>query len=95
MRRFFTDQQITDSNIYLSEAESHHIKNVLRMRCGDEVIICDYAGAEYKGKIEELDAKCGVKILSLLKSVAEPELKLVLCQCLPKGDKMGWIIQMY
>lgn len=93
MRRFFTDQQITDSNIYLSEAESHHIKNVLRMRCGDEVIICDYAGAEYKGQIVELDTKCGVKILSLLKSVAEPELKLVLCQCLPKGDKMEWIIQ--
>lgn len=93
MRRFFTDQPITDSYIYLSEAESHHIKNVLRMRRGDEVIICDYAGAEYKGKIEELDAKCCVKIFSLLKSVAEPELKLILCQCLLKGDKMEWIIQ--
>lgn len=93
MRRFFTDQPITDSYIYLSEAESHHIKNVLRMHRGDEVIICDYSGAEYKGVLEGFEAKCRVKILALSRSVAEPELKLVLCQCLPKGDKMEWIIQ--
>ena len=93
MRRFFTDEPITDDSIYLSETESHHVRNVLRMRCGEKIIVCDYAGAEYKGVLESLEGRCRVKISSLLSSVAEPELKLILCQCLPKGDKMELIIQ--
>ena len=93
MGRFFTDEPITDNSIYLSETESHHVRNVLRMRCGEEIIVCDYAGAEYKGVLESLEGRCRVKISSLLSSVAEPELKLILCQCLPKGDKMELIIQ--
>ena len=93
MRRFFADQPITDSHIYLSQPESHHIRNVLRMRCGEEIIVCDHAGAEYKGVLEGLDDKCCVRIISLLNNVAEPDLKLTLCQCMPKGDKTEWIIQ--
>ena len=93
MRRFFADQPITDSHIYLSQPESHHIRNVLRMRCGEEIIVCDHVGAEYKGVLEGLDDKCCVRIISLLNNVAEPDLKLTLCQCMPKGDKMEWIIQ--
>lgn len=93
MRRFFTDIDITENYIFLSAAESHHIKNVLRLKIGDEIIICDRAGAQYAGQIDSLDDQCGVKILSLLKSLSEPGLKLTLCQCLPKGDKLELIIQ--
>ena len=66
MRRFFTDEPITDDSIYLSETESHHVRNVLRMRCGEKIIVCDYAGAEYKGVLESLEGRCRVKILSLI-----------------------------
>lgn len=93
MRRFFTDIDIDTNYIFLSAAESHHIKNVLRLKKNDGIIICDRAGAQYAGQIDSLDDQCGVKILSLLKSIAEPSLKLTLCQCLPKGDKLELIIQ--
>ena len=55
--------EINDS-VTLSSEEAHHLRDVFRMREGDEVRLFNGSGTGYKGRIEILDRNCvSVKIL--------------------------------
>lgn len=94
MRSFFTEpENISAEEIFLREDLSH-IKKVLRMKPGDEALVFDGSGTEYKAEIVEISesfVRC--KILEKSFSEAEPGLKVTLFQGIPKSDKMEQIIQ--
>ncbi len=94
MRRFFTEPQ----NIFGDTAEifedSRHIEKVLRMSCGDHIIVFDGSGMEYTAELISIEKNfCKAKILETNKSLSEPETKITLFQGLPKSGKMETIIQ--
>lgn len=93
MPRFFT-QYIQDNTAFLRGEDVRHVGQVLRMRPGEELTLCDGAGTDYQARITSLsETEIALEILSSEPSRSEPSLRLHLYQCCPKGDKLEWIIQ--
>ncbi len=94
MRSFFTEpENVKDGFIILTE-DASHIKKVLRMQTGDEVLVFDGTGTEYLSEIEEIETglvKCRIKSQKI--SESEPNVKVTVFQGIPKSDKMEQIIQ--
>ncbi|HBQ63900.1 MAG TPA: 16S rRNA (uracil(1498)-N(3))-methyltransferase [Clostridiales bacterium] len=95
MPRFFiTPEQIRENRITLSGPDALHAARVLRMRTGDPVVFSDGRAYEYHARITDIkDDRMAAEILSRVENRTEPEIRIVLCQALPKGDKMDFIIQ--
>lgn len=95
MARFFvTPDQIRQDTINIYDGDVNHIKNVLRMRIGDELSISDGEGTDYHCTIQSLDKDIVIcHIENSWKSYSELPVKLYLFQGLPKSDKMELIIQ--
>ena len=95
MHHFFvTPEQVRESHIYIEGSDVNHVKNVLRMKLGEELEICDGNNKKYLCEIEEMTAEyvCAT-IKEELQADTELPSKLYLFQGLPKSDKMELIIQ--
>lgn len=95
MHRFFAEPgQIGEKEIVITGADVNHIRNVLRMRADEEVLIADGQGAEYRCKLTELNEnEVRAQILWKLDGNAELASAITLFQGLPKSDKMDLIVQ--
>ncbi len=85
---------VSEHKITITGSDVNHIKNVLRMERGEELMICDGTGMQYTCQIEEFAA--GEVLLSIQKAEkasTELPVRLKLYQGLPKKDKMELIIQ--
>lgn len=95
MHHFFvTPQQVKEENIWIVGTDVNHIKNVLRMKIGEELHISDGNNKKYLCEIVSMtsDEVC-VLIKEELKSDTELPSKIYLFQGLPKSDKMELIVQ--
>jgi 16S rRNA (uracil1498-N3)-methyltransferase len=94
VRRFFIDgDAVRDGGIHIEdEGDVRHIKSVLRMKPGDSLAVCDGAGREYRGTIEEIGAAVRLSVDDIVHA-SEPRAKVALYQCVPKQGKMETIIQ--
>lgn len=95
MYRFYVERDaIAEEEIILTGEEVNHICNVLRMRAGEEVVICDGMGTDYLCRLKEFTREF-VTASIIAKSASETELpvRFVLFQGVPKKDKMELIIQ--
>ncbi len=96
MNQFFVEQrQIQDKKIVITGKDVNHIKNVLRMKIGEELSVSNGVdGKEYRGIIEEFSDNEVVCALAFVKEDGvELPSKVYLYQGLPKADKMELIIQ--
>ena len=95
MQQFFADPSwFRDGKIILEGSDVNHIKNVLRMRPGEEVQISDGSGKAYLCRVGSYaEGKAVLDIFREMDSDAELPTKIFLFQGLPKGDKMDWIVQ--
>ena len=95
MHHFFvTPDQVKQEHIYIEGSDVNHIKNVLRMKSGETLEICDGNNKKYICEIEEMTAEYVLaKIKEELGADTELPSKLYLFQGLPKSDKMELIIQ--
>lgn len=96
MYQFFVEPyQIQDKKIVIEGQDVNHIKNVLRMKVGEEVA-CIAAGEdkEYRGEIAEIsEDQIVLTLLFVKEGNVELPVKVTLFQGLPKNDKMELIIQ--
>ena len=94
MPRFFVKpDQVDDTSITITGNDVNHIRNVLRMRCGEEVSVSDGQGKDYFCTIASLDKdQVCLHIENSWDSYVELPTKLYLFQGLPKGDKMDLIV---
>lgn len=98
MHQFFVspDQiNIHDKSVIITGGDVNHIRNVLRMKPGEELSVSDGRdGREYRCGILGLEED---RILCELRFIKEDKVELpsrvYLFQALPKGDKMEFIIQ--
>ena len=95
MHRFFAEPgQIGEEEIVITGADVNHIRNVLRMRADEEVLIADGQGAEYRCKLTDFgENEVRAQILWKLDGNAELASAVTLFQGLPKSDKMDLIVQ--
>ena len=86
--------QVAGEQITITGSDVNHIKNVLRMRIGEELMVCNGTGMEYTCQIEDFPAgEVKLSILKAEKASTELSVRLKLYQGLPKKDKMELIIQ--
>lgn len=96
MYRFFVEpSQIQDKRIVITGSDVNHIKNVLRMKPGDEIAVSNgMDGREYRCGIEEYTDD---EVVCTLRFIKEDGVELpsdiYLFQGLPKADKMELIVQ--
>ena len=95
MYRFYVDQNmISDEDITIEGSDVNHIKNVLRMRAGDRLIVNDTCGTDYYCVIDNISQdEISLKVENIRQCEAELPSRLYLFQALPKLDKMELIIQ--
>lgn len=96
MYQFFVEpSQIQGNRIVITGSDVNHIKNVLRMKVGDEIAVSNgMDGKEYRCGIEtftEDEIVCGLRFIK--EDGVELPSKIYLFQGLPKADKMELIIQ--
>ena len=95
MHRFFVKpEQLGDGRVRIQGEDVHHIRQVLRMRPGEEILVSCGDDWEYTCRVLSLEEReVLAEILDAQKPGKELPSRLYLFQCLPKGDKMEWIIQ--
>lgn len=96
MYHFFVNQdQVGLDSIRIEGTDVNHIRNVLRMECGEKITISSRESTtEYHCEIMEYtDDHVIAKILSSHEADAELPNRIWLFQGLPKSDKMELIIQ--
>ena len=73
--------------------DAEHIR-VLRLRPGEDLIICDGQGTDYKCRLVSADKEqAEAEVLEVVRCPAEPSVKVTVLCALPKGDKTDYIIQ--
>lgn len=91
---FVTPEQIEDGYALITGQDVNHIRNVLRMKPGEQVGIRDGISRNYICELETMEAEwIRARILSEEADSSELPARLYLFQGLPKGDKMELIIQ--
>ncbi|MBQ9828184.1 MAG: 16S rRNA (uracil(1498)-N(3))-methyltransferase [Lachnospiraceae bacterium] len=95
MPRFFIDKNdISEDRVIITGDDVNHIRNVLRMKPGDEISLSDRLGTDYHGIITGFeDGTVTVAVKNSWPSYAELPVKLYLFQALVKGDKMDTVVQ--
>lgn len=96
MYQFFVEpDQITDKTAIIRGNDVNHIKNVLRMKEGEELAISNGVdGKEYRVGIKAfLEDEIVCELRFIKEDAVELPSKIYLFQGLPKGDKMELIIQ--
>lgn len=96
MHHFFVSpEQIQDKTIWIVGDDVKHIKNVLRLKPGEEISVSNGVdGREYRCGIEELEAgqvRCALRFVK--EDGLELPARIHLFQGLPKADKMEFIVQ--
>lgn len=96
MRRFHApDADLSTGSVTLGETESAHIRNVLRLRPGDQINVFDGRGSEYSCEILAIGKRSTeVRILSAVEPAApESPLDFTLASGMLKHDKFDLVIQ--
>jgi 16S rRNA (uracil1498-N3)-methyltransferase len=78
----------------LSEDETRHLAQVLRLAAGDEVAVFDGAGREFRARVDRV-ARDGadLKLLGEYPAAPEPAVRLTLAQAVIKGEKMDDLVR--
>jgi len=95
MYQFFVeDAQISTTDVVIEGSDVNHIKNVLRMKCGEKIRISSSTGRNFFCSVAEIaNDLVRAEILEELEDDTELPNKIYLFQGLPKSDKMELIIQ--
>ena len=90
MYRFFCEKsQIADGKVSITGEDVRHIRNVLRMRPGEMLLVSCGDEWEYTCRIASLsEDEVRADIIDAQKPGKELPSRITLFQCLPKGDKM-------
>lgn len=95
MQHFFvTPAQVKGEYIFVEGSDVNHMKNVLRMRVGEEVTVSDGNNLQYLCEVDRYeDSEAVLRIVEEKGVDTELSSKIYLFQGLPKQDKMELIVQ--
>jgi 16S rRNA (uracil1498-N3)-methyltransferase len=93
--RFFLPQAQIEHPISIITGEDvNHIKNVLRLKLGNHIILFDGTGTEYRARIVELSSNStAVEILEKKRSTSESPVHISIGQAFLKEKKMDLLIR--
>ena len=93
VRFFVSPAEMSLERITLTGDNAQHAK-VLRLKAGEEVLLCDGEGNECLCRVEEMDARqLTVTVISRRESSTEPAVRVSVYMAFPKADKLEHVIQ--
>ncbi len=93
-RQQITTEAIQENLLVLEGELAHHLMHVLRAQPGTEVGAFDGAGhTRLYHVVARGEASLTLEAKQPLFSSAEPAVKTVLFACIPKGDRMDWLLE--
>ena len=95
MARFYVPQpQVEKGMLRMEGEEVKHIRKVLRLRAGDEIVVFDGSGKEFEGTIvEEGLSSVVIKVQNVASPKRDSPVEVTLAQSLLKGEKMDYLVQ--
>ncbi len=95
MYQFFVEpENIIGNRIVITGDDVNHIKNVLRMKVGEEIAVSNGVdGKEYRCEIESIGNEVTCKLRFIKEDGLELSSQIYLFQGLPKSEKMEFVIQ--
>jgi 16S rRNA (uracil1498-N3)-methyltransferase len=95
MHRFFVNSKdIAARKVVIADSRVHQIRDVLRMKAGNEIIVLDNTGLEYHVRLTNIKPKEIVgEVIEKKRSDAEPHTKITLYQSILARDKFEFVLQ--
>lgn len=96
LHRFFVEQNLPSEGtvVVTDEKVLHQWRNVLRLRAGNEVLLFDGLGADYRCEIVTLEKKEAICVIrEVVKNEVTPLRELVLFPALIKKDHFEWLLE--
>ena len=92
--RIYLDKKLNlDLDLILEKEDAHYLKNVMRLREGDNVLLFNSKDCEFKGEIIISDKKnTKIKLISKIDNINKPG-KISLIFSLIKSSKLDYLIQ--
>lgn len=93
-RFFLKVSTIGDNKVTLTGGDAAHIGTVLRFKKGDFAVICDGQGVDCLARLLFIEKELAeFEIIEKRQNEAEPDVYIRLFQCVPKADKLEFIVQ--
>ena len=94
MPRFFmAGTNLAGGRAYIRGQDAEHVR-VLRLRPGEDVVICDGQGTDYRCRlVTTLGDEVEAEVVEVTPCRGEPEVKVSVYAGLPKGERADFLIQ--
>ncbi|MEA1958368.1 MAG: RsmE family RNA methyltransferase [Chloroflexota bacterium] len=94
MQRFFIPRQAIDRDkVTLKGDIVHQVRDVLRMKSGDRILVLDDSGWEYEVVLNQVDRDRVAGTICDSVEIAETDIKITLYQAMLKSDKFEFVLQ--
>jgi len=94
MTRFFISPEELDSDLIVLTGENAQHGKVLRLKAGEEILVCDGCGNEALCHVEEVQPKeIVLSVMQRQASQSEPTVRVSIYMAFPKADKLEHVIQ--
>jgi 16S rRNA (uracil1498-N3)-methyltransferase len=95
LTRVYVEGALSPGNtVELAKGTGSHLAKVLRARSGDELVLFNGDGREFNAAIEAVrGSRVSASVGAARLVDRESPLKLTLMQCVPRGDRMDFIVQ--
>ena len=95
MHRFFIPPQwIVRDRVVIKGKQVHQLRNVLRMKKGDRILVLDNSGWQYEVELRSVEREQVEGIVrEKSPTLSEPRTQITLYQALLKGEKFEFILQ--
>ncbi len=93
MRRLFISGKLADT-VTLNGSDAHHVGYTLRSRVGERIVVVDEARQVAVMEVTGFTADTvTLRLAERIEADTESPVRLTLAMCLPKSDKMDFIVQ--
>ncbi|MBN1692457.1 MAG: 16S rRNA (uracil(1498)-N(3))-methyltransferase [Dehalococcoidales bacterium] len=92
MHRFYIEKISGDTAMLTDADQVHHIRDVLRLKTGNTIVVFDSAGREYKATVTAVNKKRVALNLVPLKARRSSAVRLTIACAIPKAGRMDDII---
>ncbi len=94
IRVFVAFDKIKDNCAVIDGSDVNYLKNVMRLKVGDEISILDSKSKEYSAKISSVGKdSITAELVAEKHPKSEPKLKVTIAHGIPKNPKMELIVQ--
>lgn len=94
MTRFFVDTDMLSQNTMILTGDNAAHAKVLRLKAGEEILMCDGQGREALCEIkQQIGNDYVLEVIELRESLSEANVMVSIYMALPKADKLEHVIQ--